>query len=107
MKKILTFQILIGLILPLMILAQPTTVVTAPQLDFLATVVKVGNLLFTVLLVLAVIFLLYAGILFVTASGSPEQVEKARQIIMYALVGIVIAVLARAIVYFVQNYLAP
>jgi len=107
MKKILAIQILIGLILPVMTLAQPTTIVTAPVLPFLSTVILVGNLLFTILLVLSVIFLLYAGILFVMASGSPEQVEKARHIIMYALIGIVVAVLARGIVYFIQGYLAP
>ena len=107
MKRILVAQILISLALPAVILAQVTTVVTAPLLEFLPTAIMVGNLIFTILLVLSVIFLLYAGILFVMAAGSPEQVEKARHIIMYALIGIVIALLARGIVFFIQNYLAP
>ena len=46
---------------------------------------------------LAFIYLLYSGILYVTANGNPEQVKKAQQGILNAIIGIVIIVLAYAI----------
>jgi len=41
-------------------------------------------------LVLATIFLLYAGTLFLTASGEPDKASKAKKMLTYALIGIVI-----------------
>lgn len=53
----------------------------------------------------AVAFLIYAGILMVTAGGAEEQVTKARKIIMYAVIGIVIILLSYTIVTFVSSAL--
>ena len=54
---------------------------------------------------IAVAFLIYAGILMVTAGGNDEQVTKARKVIMYAVVGIVIILLSYTIVTFVSSAL--
>lgn len=54
---------------------------------------------------IAVAFLIYAGILMVTAGGNEEQVAKARKIIMYAVIGIVIILLSYTIVTFVATAL--
>jgi hypothetical protein len=53
----------------------------------------------------AVAFLIYAGVLMVTAGGAEEQVTKARKIIMYAAIGIVIILLSYTIVTFVSSAL--
>ena len=53
----------------------------------------------------AVGFLIYAGVLMVTAGGSDEQVTKARKIIMYAVIGIVIILLSYTIITFVTSAL--
>lgn len=53
----------------------------------------------------AVAFLIYAGILMVTAGGAEEQITKARKIIMYAVIGIVIILLSYTIVTFVTSAL--
>ena len=53
--------------------------------------------------VIAVIFLLWAGFLFITAGGDPDKVNTARQNVMYAMVGVAVAVLARGIVSLVQG----
>ena len=68
------------------------------------------SLPYTVLLLpplglVAVAFLIYAGILMVTAGGAEEQVTKARKIIMYAVIGIVIILLSYTIVTFVTSAL--
>ena len=53
----------------------------------------------------AVGFLIYSGVLMVTAGGNEEQTTKAKKIIMYAIGGIVIILLAYTIVTFVTSAL--
>ena len=54
--------------------------------------------LFTILLIIAVIFLVIAAFSFVTASGDPDKVGKARRFVLYALIGVAVAVAARGLV---------
>lgn len=76
-----------------------------PQLPLIPTLEKIASLIFTILLALSLIFLVYAAILFVTAAGSTEQVEKARHIILYVIIGLVIAALAWGIREFLRRQL--
>lgn len=46
----------------------------------------------------AVIMVIYGGVLYVTAAGNQENIDKGKKIIMYAVVGIVIILLAFALV---------
>ena len=57
----------------------------------------INTMLFIVGL-LAVIMIIYAGIRFVTAHGDEKQVESARQTIIYSVVGLIVAILAYALV---------
>jgi len=70
-----------------------------------ANVTTIINYLLGILGLVAVAFLIYAGILMVTAGGAEEQVTKARKIIMYAVAGIVIILLSYTIVTFVSSAL--
>ncbi|MFH0838013.1 MAG: pilin [Patescibacteria group bacterium] len=63
------------------------------------------NYFLGILGLIAVAFLIYAGILMVTAGGNDEQIGKARKIITYAVVGIVIILLSWTIVTFVASAL--
>jgi hypothetical protein len=54
---------------------------------------------------IAVAFLIYAGVLMITAGGDEEKVGKARQIITYAVIGIVIILLSYTIVQFATSAL--
>ena len=54
---------------------------------------------------IAVGFLIYAGILMVTAGGAEEQVTKSKKIMIYAVTGIVIILLSYTIVTFVSSAL--
>ena len=53
--------------------------------------------------IISAIFLVYGGISYMTSSGDPSKVEKAKRIILYALIGLVIVALATAITAFVSN----
>ena len=57
----------------------------------------INTMLFIVGL-LAVIMIIYADIRFVTAHGDEKQVESARQTIIYSVVGLIVAILAYALV---------
>ena len=51
--------------------------------------------------VLSVIMIIYAGIRYVTAHGDKDQIKGAQNTLVYAIAGLVIAILAYAIVNFV------
>ncbi|MBP7671036.1 hypothetical protein KA119_01960 [Candidatus Gracilibacteria bacterium] len=48
--------------------------------------------------VIAVIMIIYAGVLYTTAAGNDDNIGKAKNIIMYAVVGILIVLLSFVIV---------
>lgn len=55
--------------------------------------------------VLAVIYLIYSGILYITAGGDSEKATKGRTGVINAVIGIIIILLALAIVTWVANTL--
>lgn len=59
--------------------------------------------IFAVVGVIAVIAVVIGGLQFVLAQGDPQGTARARQTIIYAAVGLMIAVSAEAIVAFVLN----
>ena len=61
------------------------------------TVNAVTDWAFFILISVAFVFILFAGFLFMTAGAKPENKEKAGAMIGAALIGIVIAILARVI----------
>lgn len=59
------------------------------------------NILFLLAGSLAVIFIVVGGARFVIAAGNPDQIKQAKNTIVYAVVGLVVAILASVIVNFV------
>jgi len=57
----------------------------------------VTNLLFVVILVIATLFIALAAFYFITAGSKPDSVGKARNFLMYAVIGLVVASLAKVI----------
>lgn len=101
MKKFISVLIGIAiLVLPVAVLDATTT---APTVDLITALGTVANVMFAILIALAAAFIIYAGFNFVTAAGDPEKAEKARSAIIFAIIGIVIAILAKGIVAFVQT----
>lgn len=64
------------------------------------------NILFWLLIVLATIFIIWAAFGYLTAGGDPEKVKKANHRIIYAVVAVVVAVLARAIPTVICSFIA-
>jgi hypothetical protein len=74
--------------------------------SLLTQVGKVIDTLFLVVGVLAVIFLIIGGIRYITSTGDAKRIQAAKDTIFYAVAGIIVALLARAIVGFVIGNLA-
>lgn len=55
--------------------------------------------------ILSVAVMVYGGFTYLTSTGNPAKTTKARNILLYGVVGIVVAGLAYAIVYFVSRVL--
>jgi hypothetical protein len=97
MKKFLPILVLTALALPMVILAQHDLPSLPHDVNLFVMFATIANYLFWILLAISIIVIVYAGILFVTASGKAEQVEQARHIILYAVIGIIVAMLAYGI----------
>ena len=69
-------------------------------------VAKIINLILTFLGVIAVILVIYAGILWMTAGGNDDQVGKAKNLMKNAVIGLVIIFAAWALASFVLNSLS-
>ena len=63
------------------------------------------NFIFNVAIVLAPLMIIVAGFLFVTAGGNPEQINRAKAIIIWTAVGFLIILLARGIMGIIKNIL--
>jgi|SRR3989344_8552038 len=63
------------------------------------------NLLLAVVLVVATLLIAYAAFLFVTAGQSPEKRTKARDFLLFAIVGLVVAAVASLIPTIVRGLL--
>ncbi len=81
-----------------------TSPIDSPQqvVDAIRTVM---NWAWTIITIVVVIFLIYAGFLFVTAAGNDEQVSRAKTMIKYALIGIVVMILAGGIMGIMEGLL--
>ncbi len=56
---------------------------------------------------LSVVMIVYAGFNFVTSAGDSGKVNKAKGVILYAVIGLVVSLLAYAIVSFVTSSINP
>lgn len=75
-----------------------TAVCKAKNDNAASMVQNVINLLLYVLGIIAVIMIIIGGIRFTTSDGDPAGVKTARNTIIYSVVGLVVAIMAYAIV---------
>lgn len=65
---------------------------------------NVISIAFYVLMLLAILFILWAAFNYLTAAGNPEKVETAQKMLLYAVIAIVIGVLARSIPFIIATF---
>ncbi len=81
--------------------ANPSITTVKGILDLMA---KIFGFFFAVVVALASVFLLYAAFEYVTSKGEGEKIEKAKTIIIYAVVALIVAGIAYAIPTIVSNF---
>ena len=74
------------------------SVATGGETSLRSIVLTILNFFLAFLGLVAVIMVIYGGVLYVTSAGNEENVGKAKKILMYAVVGIVIILLSFALI---------
>ena len=74
---------------------------TAGSGNLFVTIQNIINWVLAVLGIVAVIMIIIGGVTYMTSQGDPGKTKRARDTILYGIVGLVIALLAYAIVNFV------
>jgi len=111
MKKVVTIVLLSAVLAGGMVgqanaIATPETTVptgiTTAQ-GFVEAMRTLTDWLFVILVVVAVIFIILAGLQFITGGGDPTAISAARTKLVWAAVGVGIALLARGLPAAVEN----
>jgi len=79
---------------------------TGGSSDLNGTIHTVINVMLFIIGILSVIMIIFGGIRFVISRGKSEDVKSARDTIMYSIVGLVVAIVAYAIVQWVFSSLS-
>lgn len=69
--------------------------------NLIGNITNILNVVIGVLGIVAVIVIILGGIQYMTSAGEPGKVKKAKDTILYGIIGLIICVLAFAIVNFV------
>ena len=76
-----------------------------PEVDVAALVNSGLNTAYGIAAVVAVGYIIYGGITFATSNGDASKVGRARKMLLYSIIGLVVVILAYAITTFVINNL--
>jgi heme/copper-type cytochrome/quinol oxidase subunit 2 len=71
--------------------------------DLKTTVLNIIRLVLGLMTLIAVVLVIYGGFVWLTAAGNEDNVEKAKKIISAAVIGLIVILLAWAIVIFVAR----
>ncbi len=103
-KKILLSIAVLALALPATALAQTdfsdVQPVDTPLTELIQTII---NWVLGVVVLLAVGMIIYGGIQMMTSQGDPEKFSKGQSIVIYAVIGLIVALIAWSIVNWVRG----
>jgi hypothetical protein len=72
-----------------------------PARDLPGTILIIVNYVLVIVGVVALAYLIYGGFLYITSHGDSQQVDSAKNTIVYAVIGIIVIGVAAAVVNFV------
>ncbi|PIT92691.1 MAG: hypothetical protein COU08_00825 [Candidatus Harrisonbacteria bacterium CG10_big_fil_rev_8_21_14_0_10_42_17] len=102
MEKITIRSLVISaLMVPAVVLAQGHPPSTSDQ--FILVIEDIADILFSFLLILAVVFIVISAYYYLTSQGNSEKVQKAHATLIYALVAVAVGLIAFSLVEFVQK----
>src|SRR3989338_9002066 len=106
MKQILKIGLTAGALLPLLVFAQGGISPVEPlagNVNIQTIINTVSNWALGLLIALATLFVIYAAYLYLQSSGDEEDIGKAKNTLIYAVVAIVVGLLAKAVAYIVTQ----
>jgi multisubunit Na+/H+ antiporter MnhB subunit len=68
---------------------------------------QISTVMLFILGAIAVIMIIIGGIRYVTSGGDPQQTKAAKDTVLYAVIGLIVALLAYAIVRFIVDVFVP
>ncbi|MDI6717917.1 MAG: hypothetical protein QMD86_02670 [Patescibacteria group bacterium] len=71
--------------------------------SLVGTISSIVNIFFTILLAIATVMILWAAYNYVTAAGDENKIKTAKTTLLYALLGIAIAVISRGVVTLIKS----
>ena len=80
--------------------------VYATNLDIYTIINNIIRIAFVVLMLAAVLFIILAAFKYLTAQGDSEKVETARSMLLYAVIAIVIGLVARSVPWIIANFIS-
>ncbi|MDP3764680.1 MAG: TrbC/VirB2 family protein [bacterium] len=69
------------------------------------TITIVVNYIIGIVAIIAVVMIVWAGYLYITAGMDEKNVEKAKKMLLYGVIGIVVVILSYSIVSFARSFL--
>ena len=78
---------------------------TSAAVNIWELLTKILTWFFNIVLFVAAIMIVYSGFQYITAGGVTEKTQKALNSLIFALVGVGIALLAKVLIYLVNNFL--
>ena len=106
MKQILKIGLTAGALLSLLVFAQGGISPVEPlagNVNIQTIINTVSNWALGLLIALATLFVIYAAYLYLQSSGNEEDIGKAKNTLIYAVVAIVVGLLAKAVAYIVTQ----
>lgn len=73
---------------------------------FIDKLLTIGDWFFAVLLVVAILIFLFSAWTFLTSAGTPDKIRKARDFLIYGVIGVAVAFLAELLVKVVATIVA-
>src|SRR3989344_5960036 len=101
-KPVVLASLTILLTLPFLALAaSPTVWVQTVLNNFL------GLIVWPIFFSVSILVLIWAGFLFLTAQGDPAKITASKKLVIWAIVGIVVAILAFSVINVIEQIVAP
>lgn len=72
--------------------------------DLMEKIMNIAGWMYGLLMVLGVVFVLYAAFLYLISQGSDERISSAKKVLIYAIVALVIAVLAGGVSSLIEDW---
>lgn len=104
MKKFLPILIFAGfLTIPALVFAASAPVINTID-DIKNLIIKLTDWVFLLLAAIAVVILVWGAFEFVTSEGNPDKVKTAKDRVTFAIIALVLAILAKGMVEIVKSF---